>query len=514
VRVAKGFAAATALLPFLGHSFRSRDDAFRLFASGMVTGLTLVGLAVLLERALFPGVFDFASDYRVAGPFASMHVGGAHLPAYLALALPFTAVIVVVPRRRALIGAMTLGALCLGVYALIVTFNRTAYAAAGLTLVTLFVGLFYAVRADPRWRRITAAVAVTVGSAAAAAVGIALLSPIMRERFATTEADTAVRLDDWRAGLALRDRSWTTSIFGMGLGSFPRNYLFAAGDNDRPATFSLRTRDGQSFLRLGAGTASYLGQKIDVGPDLAYDLKVTLRANDDRAALLVLLCEKYLIYSVNCVEKSLQPAASSAWTETGAQLDSGEIGQPPIAALPWLRRPAELVLVNARPGTILEIARVQLLDPNARDVVANGDFSAGLSRWLFTNDNHLAWRIKSLWVMSLFEQGWFGLLALVAFLGATFRHLIGAMRAGDRAAPIVFAALIGFCAMGLTDGLIEVPRLTALFYLVMFAGLCLGRGARADARTARPQTDVSVRPTRPDRPVPTRHPPSKTAVRP
>ena len=46
------------------------------------------------------------------------------------------------------------------------------------------------------------------------------------------------------------------------------------------------------------------------------------------------------------------------------------------------------------------------------ELLANGDFARGADRWLFTDDYHWNWRIEDQPLMTLFEQGWFGVLAL------------------------------------------------------------------------------------------------------
>jgi hypothetical protein len=63
----------------------------RRVGAGMWFGLTVVGLAVLWERIAYPGFADFSAPYRAVGLFWEMHVGGAAIDAYLAMAAPFAA---------------------------------------------------------------------------------------------------------------------------------------------------------------------------------------------------------------------------------------------------------------------------------------------------------------------------------------------------------------------------------------------------------------------------------------
>ena len=59
LRVAKGFAIALALLPFLRRALAERGDAPRLFGAGMAAGLALVAAAAMYERHVFTGTVRF-----------------------------------------------------------------------------------------------------------------------------------------------------------------------------------------------------------------------------------------------------------------------------------------------------------------------------------------------------------------------------------------------------------------------------------------------------------------------
>jgi hypothetical protein len=130
-----GGSLALALLPFLRQRMRTRDDAMVWLGAGMMAGLALVAAATLAERAVFTGLSDFTTGYRVVGTFSSMHMGGGHIGAYIAMGLPFVLVCLLRPRPLTLL-AMFGVAICAG-YALVVTFARAAYAAA---LVAAFAG--------------------------------------------------------------------------------------------------------------------------------------------------------------------------------------------------------------------------------------------------------------------------------------------------------------------------------------------------------------------------------------
>jgi hypothetical protein len=131
LRIAKGFAWALVLLPLLRRSAGpGLVNLQRYFVPGMLLGLTGACLAVVWERAVFPGLLNFASDYRPTAPFSAMHTGGAALDAYLAISFPFVAIWLLGARSRIEL-ALALLLLPLGCYAGLTTFSRDIYLAFG-----------------------------------------------------------------------------------------------------------------------------------------------------------------------------------------------------------------------------------------------------------------------------------------------------------------------------------------------------------------------------------------------
>ena len=75
--------------------------------------------------------------------------------------------------------------------------------------------------------------------------------------------------------------------------------------------------------------------------------------------------------------------------------------------------------------------------------------------------------------MSLFEGGALGLASFVLLAGTALTGAVRAMARGDQMAAAVAAALVAFLFSGVFDYLLEVPRLAALFYLIVFCGLTM-----------------------------------------
>ena len=144
---------------------------------GMALGLIGTAIATLWERAAYTGLLNFSSDYRTTALFWEMHVGGAALDGYLALALPFALLLALLaPRRRD--GLLAGAALVLGAHAALTTFSRIVYLAVPMALAVLAV-LIVAQRARRHrdldawtlWRReLLPAMLLAAGFAGAAAL--------------------------------------------------------------------------------------------------------------------------------------------------------------------------------------------------------------------------------------------------------------------------------------------------------------------------------------------------------
>src|SRR5438067_3441819 len=104
----------------------------------MVAGAAIVVAACVWERAVYPGLLDFSKPYRTVALFWEMHVGGAALDAYLAMAMPFVAWAVVTARTPARWTVAALLAL-LAEYACLTSFSRGVYLASVVGLAVFAV---------------------------------------------------------------------------------------------------------------------------------------------------------------------------------------------------------------------------------------------------------------------------------------------------------------------------------------------------------------------------------------
>ena len=466
LRELKGFAWALALLPLLIEEARQPQRMEQRCIAGMLLGLCGVVGVIVWQRAVFAGLLDFAGDYRVEGPFPELHIGGGDVHAYLVTAIPFVVAWVAL---RPTAGRVALGAalFLLASYALGVTFTRGGYVGYFGALVLMGVAMAGRGLRQRNWQlKRVATVTVLV------AAGLALMIPIlsgsfMETRLAGTQAEATTRMRHWTRTVDMMDKELTTALFGMGLGSFPRTFLFKYPDV-ASATFSYEREDGNRFLRLGSGKPLYLDQRVPIAAEQSYTLSLDLRSADPEARVAVTLCEKSVQYSFGCKAASLQlSATATGWEHREIKLESGEVG----SGSSLFRRPVAFSVANARRGSIVDVDNVRLLDESGRDLIANGDFADGGARWFFSADDHLPWHIFNLWVQVLFEQGWLGAAAFTVVVLVSLRRLAMGMWRGDMFSAALLAALGGFLLVGLTESLFDGPRVTTLFFLLLFLGL-------------------------------------------
>jgi hypothetical protein len=471
-RVTKGFLIALALLPFLRRASAERADAPRLFAAGMVAGLALVSAAAIVERAVFTGLMDFARPYRIVATFSSMHLGGGYVGVYAAMALPFALAFAAwrgLPRLAA--AAVTAGA----IYTLVVTFARAAYGSAVVASAVLASGWIALWRKGARSLPLVLPAALIVAGVAVIALA-ALDARFMEYRLATAAPDMAWREALWRDGLAVREPGLAAALLGSGSGSFARRLRATLPPQDRAGNFVLREDGGRRVLALAGGLPLYITQRVPIAPPHEDHLSFALRSPDD-GTVGVALCENMMLYSTNCRSTEATAPADGTWGRFAATIDTAGMGR--IVRLGVLRRPVELSLYVTEPGRHVELADIALADSAGREVLANGDFSRGLARWFYSDDYHTVWRIENQYLMTFFEGGALGLAAFLLVAVAGLRGATRALARGDMMAPAFAASLAAFLASALFDCPLDVPRLSALFYLTAFAAMGMGENTRA-----------------------------------
>lgn len=304
-------------------------------------------------------------------------------------------------------------------------------------------------------------------------------------RFATVERDLGTRQEHWARARAAMDPSLTAQVFGMGPGSFPKLFFSYMVNSNRSfplATYEPVQEGGLSYLRLGGGDFNII-QRLPIEPGKTYRLEAKIRPESGRPIFAMKICHKHILYSERYVpdcrhkiRRFKKGEEDFVWQDFGGEIQSGKLGR--AGPLYW---PTTLMLFNG--SGVVQVTDVKVIDENGRNLVANGDFSAGMDRWFLVSDfEHLAWHSKNLYLHLFIEQGGFGLgVFLIAVAVAAFR-LVVAVRRGDRLAVVILPAILSFLAVGSFGTLLDMPRVATLFYLLLFTGLILGRLDRQPGR--------------------------------
>ncbi|HUW38692.1 MAG TPA: VanZ family protein [Rhodocyclaceae bacterium] len=455
LRISKGALWAFLLFGLLRRLLAADQDIRRLFARGMVIGLAGTVAVVAWERLAFPGLLDFASDYRVTGPFSQMHIGGADIECFLTMAVPF--LVLLLFQTRSLATRIAATALLLGTgYALTVTFSRNGYVAFFVALA--LVCLAAMVHSSKRWRRIAAFLPVALALAVAVPV---FKAPFFQARMDQVGNDLKIRQAHWADALRIRDPGWATTVLGMGIGRYPETHYWRSSEQ-HAASYRLKVGAGNTFLRLGAGAALYLEQFIDVEPQHNYLLSLDVRSNQPNSGITVAICEKWLLTSFKCVRQTAKAGLEPGkWQHYQKRIESHEIGG---------HRTVKLALSNADSNAVLDVDNVRLQAEDGRDLIVNGGFSRGLDRWFFSVDSDLPWHVWSLPFDILFDQGWLGVVSLSLLAGLALVRAARGAWAGNLAAGAVLASLSGFLVIGVFATLTDSPRFLLLFLLLTSFG--------------------------------------------
>ena len=463
LRELKGPLWALLLLPLLVRQHEHRQARL---AAGIAAGLCAVVGVVLWERLEFTGLFNMTSGYRAEGPFPEVHVGGGDIHAYLVTAMPFVVAWMSIRSTTLRVACGTL-LFAVASYALAVTFARGGYVGYVGMIVVLAVGTMLAGRMRAHASHWSAMIAVPVALGIVVTLWFAS-SGFMQRRVSASESEAVTRIEHWQRALDMIDPGPEAALFGMGLGSFPRTVLYK-DPASASATVSYQRSGGDTYVRLGSGRPLYLGQRVAVEPGHRYGLAFDLRSRNADAAIEVSVCAKSIQQSFDCRRFDFRvDEPGSAWEHRTAEFDSGDLSQGPGP----LHRPVTVSLANSRGGSVVDVTRVRLVDvATGRDLVANGDFARAGAHWLFAADDHLPWHIFNLGVQVRFEQGWLGVVSLLALIALAIFRTGKRVWQGSRFSIALLASLCGFLLVGITESLFDGPRITTLFFVLLITAL-------------------------------------------
>jgi hypothetical protein len=525
-RASKSWLLVLVMLPLLRHDWLGdRARAMQRLALGMLSGALVVALAVIWERAAYPGLFDIAARYRTTALFWEMHVGGAAVDAYVAAGTPFVAWALWAARTRwqwLLAAALSL----LWAYAGVTTFSRGAclgaavallalglllpgdgrrslslartasvvlgsallfglalefagYAAAGLALAALAAASWWRWRvgndAHPRRR----ALAQTLLALVLVFECVVLVGPdsFMRMRLAGSGLDYESRRTHWMRGVGLLKDvpSW---LWGLGAGRLPAHYDRHALRGEFPGTVEWLADEGPTRARVaGPRTRGALSGRFSLTQRVplrsAYRLRMDVRSAG--AAVWVAVCESHLLYNRDCQAAVVTVPPDAAWHTvdvplTGPSLDAGDWFAP---------RRAVLRLSVLGVASSAEFDRLWLTADDGNPLLRNGGFDEGGAHWLPTAQGYyVPWHIDNLYLELLIERGLAGLAVMLAVMFGVACGLVRRARRGDAGCAFIAASLAGLAAVGLVSSVLDVPRVAWIGGVMLaIGGLCWKRGA-------------------------------------
>lgn len=486
LRVAKSLLLVLLLLPSLRDLLRSRPArAGHDLAVGVATALGLTAVAIVCERGGYPGLLNFSTPYRSTGLFWEMHVGGAALDGFLALSIPFVAYLLARARN---LSHWTLAAALAVVagYACLTTFSRGVYLGIALSLVVLsaacsasrgralLVGTReHSAAAGEPWRAVANRVLIVV--LVFEVLAVFGFGDFMGMRLASGERDLGGRVRHWRESLSLL-RTPSELLLGRGLGRFPANYSQSVPGRAMPGRLQWIEEGGEGHLRIyrpqhGARSrgAFELLQRVPAPTDGNYALAMDLRA-PEWASLRVALCHKHLLYAASCVQVPLTVPPGDEW-----QRITLAVAAPLRASGAWSMPGLGFFSLRPEgPAEFIEVDNLSMVDAQGKQMLANGDFSAGMAHWFFAGSHYFVpWHVDSLFVETLVDQGVIGLLLLLVLVAMAVRNLLQGPGSRHTLAPYLLAALAGGLVVGVFSSLLDMPRCAFLFYLLLCCALFL-----------------------------------------
>lgn len=490
--LATGLLAVTAIAlarVFATSGYRGLGAAITLMVAAMV-------LATSPARLAQPGAA--LAGMIAAGALAALLEKGS----YIVVALSAVAFGVGAPRmyrephsKSAALPVAAFAALAVGTAAVAQHWGGNSAAPPALMLAALAVTLVAIGQLVPSklWEPRTALTGTLFVAVVLATLIPAAASYYLGTRFATTAGDLQHRLRHWTNSLGMMDKDLPTSLFGMGLGSYPGTYFWRNASGEMPGHFVFSdSEEANRFLRLGVpryqagyGEVLRMLQRVDAPPGGRYLFSVDVRRSNPKTLMQAAVCERWLLYPQNCSPANVRMSAKlGEWERYSAILKP----IPANTAIGILHPPTQLELAAIGPEGALDIDNVSLVDLRTnQELVRNGAFSRASEGWFFSSDrSHLPWHAKNVVVHTIFETGWAGLGAACLVLLAAAAALARRALSGETDALIYFAALTGFLMVGLFDSLFDVPRLTLAFFLVLLAACVMPRSvppARPEARS-------------------------------
>tara|TARA_R110002110_G_scaffold76898_1_gene202284 strand:+ start:26900 stop:29305 length:2406 start_codon:yes stop_codon:yes gene_type:complete len=457
------------------------------FATGGYRGLAAAAVATLLAWLVAP--VASVQPYRgwlaaflllvpgvlISAAFTVLVPKGVYIVYSVSAVLALWLLFGPVPRRSYIdIAPLALGSvLWVAVNAALVT--RYWSEGEGWLVGWLFAGLLLAVLLVLRWRPalcwqpdVAGGIRVLMGLGALMLLVLVTGTYYASERFSTVDRDLAGRESHWSLAASLPEgpgEHW----LGIGTGKFAQSYFWKVDDDSIPGTHQLLMEDGNTLLRLGGprhvlGFGELYRVTQSVNSLLEGPFTGHLRARAASGGRIHLeICRKHLLYAAGCATHKVALPASGAWTEFQFTFDQQRLGTRGL-----IPRPTRFSIANATRSRAVDIGSLELTDADGRELLRNTRFEEGADSWFFTSDrHHLPWHAKNLWLHYYVEQGWFGTLAFTAIYLLVLYRLVRGRAVRVAWSPPLTGALVAFGAVGMFDSLVDAPRITLLFFMLL-----------------------------------------------
>ena len=482
------------LVPLLITAFKApsaadRQSCWRAVTFGFELSAVGVCVAVIAERFVTIGLWDWDRELRAAGPCMTMHIGDQHIDAYWVIALPFLLQF----SRGSKLAFSFQGLLLIAVaYAIFATMSRATIAAAFAMAAVIVVAKVTYFRPVTERRQSWLLLGSVVKQVSAGLLGLVMLVSIslvlwyagdaVPKRFASTTEGLATRVRHWRTVCQMIGSSNAKMWLGSGLGTYPLEFRRKIGSPEQP--IGLTRSAGMTGVRMVAGEQVFAAQLVSPSAPLPWKIDFKLRRSSPDCDINLMVCHQVLLQSNDCVAAkrlATQPVA------VGVEQVSYELSELPDNALPrevnqgrrW--SPTALsFFANGRSAEWIEVFDWKVADASGNSVLKNPDFRAGSRHWFFVSDDHLVWRAKNSLLHLAVETGLIG-TGLIVLLGVSvlFKSFNTAFRQHHWAAFIVLLSILGFIPIGMFGTLIDTPwiLLLLLMQVAIAQGVSLGMSA-------------------------------------
>ncbi|MBU6174887.1 MAG: VanZ family protein, partial [Planctomycetes bacterium] len=265
-RATKGFWLALVFLPIIRYELRTDASTKNRFFIGVVLAASVVSLGGISERILYPGFFDFQSDYRIVSSWFDMHLGGSQIAIFFSLTVP-AVLWFLIYERGFTVRFLSFIVLIAVLYCLIISYARAAIA---ITLLGgLLLAMIMAISFRYRERRVLSP-STRWGIPFAIVFGALVLAigawniPFFRSRLYSILPDFDTRLANWKTAFEQPDASSPIQwLVGHGSGCYPR-MQFELSKDTATSNLILQMEEKDNHLRIESRSTLYIGQKITV----------------------------------------------------------------------------------------------------------------------------------------------------------------------------------------------------------------------------------------------------------